>query len=136
MRRAQRAYNPDMLKVNHKYNQNYNLNTEVIPYKPKVLNINDIHDKFGHVGETVLRRTIKHLGYTVTGTLKCCDACKMAKARAKGVKKQTERRSTIPGERMYVDISGPFSTSLGGSRYWLEAVDNPDGVLLFHEDKG
>lgn len=124
LRRSQRAYKPDMMKVNHKYNQNYNLNTEVIPYKPKVLNINDIHDKFGHVGETVLRKTIKHLGYTVSGALKCCDACKMAKARAKGVKKHTKRRSTTPGERMYVNISGPFSMSLGGSRFWLEAVDD------------
>jgi transposase InsO family protein len=120
LRRFQRSYKPNMKHIN----DTYNFNTEVNPYKPKVLNINDIHDKLGHVGETVLRKTMKHLGYTVTGTLKSCDACRMAKARAKGVKKQTETRSTIPGERMYIDITGPFSTSLGGSKYWVQVVDD------------
>ena len=101
------------------------------------MNINDIHDKFGHIGETVLRKTIKHLGYSITGTLKSCDACRMAKAKAKGVKKQTETRSTIPGERMYIDISGPFSVSLGGSKYWMQAVDDATrmGFIYFMKTK-
>ena len=59
--------------------------------KPKakpVVNINDMHDKYGHLGETLLRKTLNHLGYEVKGTLKSCDACKMAKAKAKSVKKK------------------------------------------------
>ena len=67
---------------------------------------------------------MKHLGCDVRGTLRSCDACRMAKARAKGVKKVTETKSERPGERMYVDITGPFSTSLGGSKYWMQAVDD------------
>ena len=78
--------------------------------------INEYHDKFRHLEETLLRKTLKHLNIEVQGTMKSCDACKMAKARAKGVKKQTDTRSTIPGERMYIDITGPFSLSLGGSK--------------------
>lgn len=115
LRRFQRALMPEDFRVDHEYNVN---TTEIVP-KHKTMNINDIHDKFGYVGETVSRRTMKHLGYTVTGTLASCDACKMAKARAKKVKKQTETRSTIPGERIYIDLSGPFSPSIGGSQYWV-----------------
>ena len=45
---------------------------------------------------------MNHLGYTVTGSLDSCDACRMAKARAKGVKKLTATRSVILGEQMYI----------------------------------
>ena len=81
------------------------------------MHINDLHDKFGHVKETLLKTTMRQLGYKVKRTLKSCDACRMAKARAKGVKKHTETRSTTPGKRMYINLTGPFSPSLGGSKY-------------------
>ena len=94
------------------------------PRARPVVNINDMHDKYGHLGETLLRKTLNHLGYEVRGTMKSCDACKMAKARAKGVKKKTEVRSEIPGQRMYIDITGPCHKSLGGSKYWVQVVDD------------
>ena len=52
----------------------------------KKVDINDYHDKFGHIGETLMRKTLKHLGYQVKGSLKTCDACRIAKARKKNVK--------------------------------------------------
>src|SRR5688500_12368075 len=48
----------------------------------------------------------------------------MAKARAMNLKKKTDTRSDIPGERMYIDVTGPFNASLGGSKYWMQAVDD------------
>ena len=97
--------------------ENNNKNAQVITYTCKTVHINDLHDKFGHVGETLLKKTMRQLGYEVKGTLKSCDACRMAKARAKGVKKHTETRSIIPRERMYINLTGPFSPSHGGSKY-------------------
>jgi transposase InsO family protein len=38
---------------------------------------------------------------------------------------------------MYVDITGPFSTSLGGSKYWMQAVDDATrmGFTFFLKSK-
>ena len=44
--------------------------------------------------------------------------------RAKGVTKKVAEPASKPGERLYFDIAGPYSTSLGGSTYWVMAVDD------------
>jgi hypothetical protein len=95
-------------------NATENTNECVISYNHKPKDINGYHDKFGHLGESLLRKTLKHLKIEVKGTLKSCDACKMAKARAMNMKKKTDTRSDTPGERMYIDLTGPFKESLGG----------------------
>ena len=77
------------LQLDHKLTSN----PEVNLYENKAVNINDLYDKFEHIGETLLRKTMKHLGCDVRGTLKSYDACRMAKARAKGVKKMKETKS-------------------------------------------
>ena len=49
--------------------------------------------------------------------------CK-AKAQAKGVTKKASEPACKPGEWLYFDTAGPYSTSLGGSTYWVMAVDD------------
>ena len=82
--------------------QDLSLVSAVKPKSKPIVNINDMHDKYGHLGETLLRKTLNHLGFETRGTLRSCDACKMAKAKDKSVKKKTETRSLIPAERMYI----------------------------------
>ena len=95
-----------------------NHNEHVIAYSLKPRTINEYHDKFGHLGETLLRKTLRHLNLEVTaGRMMSCDACRMAKVRAMSLKKKTDTRLEIPAERMYIDLTGPFNASLGGSRY-------------------
>jgi len=50
--------------------------------------------------------------------------CALAKARQKNVPKLNMNRSTIPGERLYLDISSIKANSLGGKKYWALAVDD------------
>ena len=47
-----------------------------------------------------------------SGHLKPCEGCCRANARAKAVRKSTNVRATKPGERLFVDTSGPYPESL------------------------
>ena len=38
--------------------------------------------------------------------------------------KKASEPACKPGERLYFDTAGPYSTSLGGSTYWVMAVDD------------
>jgi len=62
-------------------------------------------------------------GIKLTGKLGPCDACLQAKAHAKNLSKKTECMATKPGEQLYMDLTGPFPLSLGGSRYDAKIVD-------------
>ena len=92
--------------------------------KGSTVDINDAHMLLGHIGKTLLEKSAKLIGWTLTGTLTTCDACAKAKAKAKGVTKKASEPASKPGERLYFDIAGPYSTSLGGSTYWVMAVDD------------
>jgi hypothetical protein len=46
-----------------------------------------------------------------------------SQAKAKAVNKLTKTELTCPGERLFLDTSGPFSPSVGGSRYDVKLVD-------------
>ena len=89
-----------------------------------IMDINIAHDKFGHVNEELLRKTCKEANIKLTGKLKDCLGCLVSKARAKGVSKATNERSKVPGDRLFMDTSGPYSRSLGGNYYWLKIVDD------------
>jgi len=86
--------------------------------------INELHDQMGHVSEQIIRRTMNHLGIGVAGKLKPCEACAIHKAKQKPVKKATSIRAEKVGERIFMDISGPFNPSMGGSTYWVLVVDD------------
>ena len=53
----------------------------IIPTKQIKIDINEAHDKFGHIGEVALRATLKTLNIEVTGSLTPCEGCAFAKAR-------------------------------------------------------
>jgi len=122
IRKWHRKLTPVAVKIDCNITDNNNV--QVNTYTQKTVNINNIHDRFGHVGETLLKKTMRKFGYEIKGTLKSCDACRMAKARAKGVKKHTDTSSNTPGERVYNNLTGPFSPSLGRSKHWMQAADD------------
>ena len=82
------------------------------------------HKLLGHVSEGPLRVTLKRIGLSPTGTWRTCDGCARTKARQKRVNKITMVKATKPGERFFIDISGPFTKSIAGSVYWGKAVDD------------
>ena len=50
-------------------------------------------------------------------------ACPLAKARQKNLKKETSRELTGPGELFSSDISSVQGKSYGGSKHWLLVMD-------------
>jgi hypothetical protein len=91
--------------------------------KGSTVDRNVAHILLGHLGHTLLEKTAKLIGWKLSGELRTCDACAKAKAIAKRVPKTSVIKETKPGERLYVDVSGPYTASLGGSVYWAMAVD-------------
>ena len=53
-----------------------------------------------------------------------CGACAAAKARQKAVPKTTQLKATQPGERIFMDLSGPYHKSQGNNTYWMLVVDD------------
>jgi transposase InsO family protein len=46
----------------------------------------------------------------------------------KSVKKFTDLIVTKPGERLYIDTSGPLPKTLGGNNYWVKIKDQYSGM--------
>ncbi len=118
-------------------NTGANIKTNVVMKMPKTVDINVAHDVCGHKGEALLKKTYKALGVTLTGTLKACEGCGFAKAKAKAVSKTTATNATKPGERLYLDTTGPFTPTLNGYRYWIQVVDDftRHGFCEFNKNK-
>lgn len=92
--------------------------------KQKSYNINNLHNSMGHIGEATIRKTMNYLGFKVRGELAICNSCQMAKAKRKQIRKFMTTRSTVPKERVVVDLTRPFTPTIGGSKYLMEVVDN------------
>jgi hypothetical protein len=78
----------------------------------KKLDINYAHQVFGHADFGLVVKTCLELGWKLTGTPETCEACALAKAKAKKVKKFTDDNATRAGERLFVDLSGCERKSL------------------------
>ena len=63
------------------------------PPKATKMDVNEFHNIYGHVSETLLRTTAKRLGIELTGEMHACTGCSMAKAYRKGIAHETKCRS-------------------------------------------
>ena len=84
------------------------------PGQQKSIGINDLHYVLGHAHEGILRATAKDMGTKVTGNLGVCGGCASAKGIKASVAKSTECRAKRPLERLFADLTGPKSPSVGG----------------------
>jgi hypothetical protein len=75
--------------------------------KQKRENINRLHAMMGHVNEDTCRHTAKYLGIDIVrGSLKPCESCGVAKAKKKGVSKDSDHKpSENPNGRVFLDLS-------------------------------
>ena len=76
------------------------------------------------MGKNLLRTIYNVIGLKLTGTLKVCDGCACSKAKTRAVRKKSYTRLSQPGERIFVDTTGPFPDILIGNQYWIDVVDN------------
>ena len=107
------------------------------PGRQRSMNINDMHYSLGHANDASLRETAKQLRLKLTGHRQYCSGCGEAKAIRAAVPKTTSFRAARPLERLFGDLTGPFSPSAGGARYCILLVDDYSNVgwVMFLKDK-
>ena len=88
-----------------------------------------------HVGETQIRATAKEWGLNLTGQFKTCTGCARGKARQANTKKVSNTQAKHPGERLFVDLTGPFQESLTKNRYMTMAVDQKTSRIFHYFQK-
>ena len=103
----------------------------------KKWNYNEFHDKMGHHGEEMLCFWAKQLGYQLVGERNACDACNLVKTKARAIPKVTKNPSTHVGERVGLDISGPFpltsgvfSRSIQHKLFWYGMTDHYSSKMI------
>ena len=107
------------------------------PGRQRSMNINDMHYSLGHANDATLRETAIQLRLKLTGHRQYCSDCGEAKAIRAAVPKTTSFRVARPLERLFGDLTGPFSPSADGARYCMLLVDDYSNVgwVLFVKDK-
>ena len=81
--------------------------------------INVLHAELDNPSEVITHATGRVMGLHFTGTLNPCEDCALGIAKKKVSAKKTVHCSKILGERLFGDISSPFTTTLGGKKHWL-----------------
>ena len=94
------------------------------------MNINEAHRKWGHPSYAKMKSMAEVARIKLYGEEEQCDACGVSKVKCNPIPKATETHATQPGERIFIDTSGPFPSSLGGSKYWRGAVDDYSGFMF------
>ena len=100
---------------------------KIKPSQPTIkdgIDINEYHGIFGHVNGKILQATAKYYNIGLSGNLKTCLACSLAKIPKSPISREHNDRSTIPGERIFVDISYFPQPSIAGNQYWILIVDD------------
>jgi hypothetical protein len=90
----------------------------------KSINISVLHGVLGHPSEDITKKTAEYYGWKITGKFKPCSDCQIAKSKRNAVPKESETKSTISGERLYIDTSSVKTESFGGSKFWLLVADD------------
>jgi hypothetical protein len=92
--------------------------------QPVKRDITTAHSVLGHPDTCTVKAMATRHNWMLTGVVQPCGSCALAKARAKAVPKSTLTKAKAPGERLFLDILGPFSDSLNSNQYWLCIVDD------------
>ena len=71
-----------------------------------------------------MRKTAKAYRWKVTGKMEHCQECQESNLRKKSVDKETETKSTKPGERVFLDGTSYKFRSLGGAKFLVGLVDD------------
>jgi hypothetical protein len=90
----------------------------------KKIKMQDLHKLLTHVGEDCAQQTAKCSGWEVVGKFDPCTFCTTAKACQNNLIRHVNNPSTVPGERLFIDISSVKGMSYSNSKYWLLILDN------------
>ncbi|CAB1102712.1 unnamed protein product [Ectocarpus sp. CCAP 1310/34] len=87
------------------------------------IDINLFHASTGHVNEFLMRETAKQQGVRLVGELQPCAGCVEAKGRRALVPRRGTR-AAVPFGKVHIDLTGPFTEAMDGSRYPIMFVDS------------
>ncbi|CAB1107700.1 unnamed protein product [Ectocarpus sp. CCAP 1310/34] len=87
------------------------------------IDINLFHASTGHVNEFLMRETAKQQGVRLVGELQPCVGCVEAKGRRAPVPRRGTR-AAVPFGKVHIDLTGPFTEAMDGSRYLIMFVDS------------
>ena len=82
------------------------------------VDINVLHEFLNHAGEIQIRTTAKEWGLNLTGQFNTCTGCARGKARQANTNKVSDTQAEHHGERLFVDLTGPFQESLTKRDIW------------------
>jgi hypothetical protein len=94
--------------------------------------IGDLHRLLGHAGEAKTREAGKNLKIDLIGNMKVCEFCDVSKARKKKISKENTKKTIVPGERVYIDITPIRAVSAGDKKNWLLIVDEATDMKWSH----
>ena len=90
----------------------------------------DWHKRFAHLGITSMKKLPELVdGYTPKRQHDDCELCKTSNISRSPFNHQSPR-TTVPGERIHLDVCGPLPTTLGGRRYFCMFVDDASRFKL------
>ena len=115
---------PDDSNKKGLYVLNATKNEGNVAEQPTKVNWNVAHESLGHISEEHIRKLAKMRNWQLTGTLRPCAACAYAKSQQAKVSKTTKTRAEKQGERLFVDIGGPYTGTPRNSKFWLMVVDD------------
>ncbi len=92
--------------------------------KIKHKDVNELHAKLGHPSKDISRATGTSLGFIVMEKFAPCKDCAISKAKQTKTNKVPIKRSKNKGKRLFLDISLPQTTSIGGMKHWLLVLDD------------
>jgi len=98
----------------------------------KKCDVQVIHNMLGHVFKAMVWESANLYGWMLKNKMTNCNSGVMAKSHQKNVPKTAMKKSKMPGEQLFIDISHPQSHSFGGSNigFWLLMMQ-PIIVFLF-----
>ena len=88
------------------------------------MDISKAHKHWGHKSKQLLMKAAKYVDVKFMGTLTQYTGCGLALEKQKAVNKQASWKGKTPYLWLFVDASGPLSETMGGNKYWFQAIDN------------
>ena len=86
-------------------------------------NVNDLHTELGYPLEDTTPGTGEAMEIQLINTFKHCKGFALGKAKKAKVSKMAIPHSLVEGKRLFVDISSPFTASVGDKKHSLLVVE-------------
>jgi hypothetical protein len=98
-------------------------NTNHIAVTAQTVDINTVHNLFGHPNSKILSAIAQKYGFKTKTIRQVCPNCAISKAKHKNLHQITTNPSFEIGGKIIIDISSVLNPSYGGANFWLLIQD-------------